>query len=378
MIRWIAPFVIAASTASAQETPEEVPEVEWRPAAAPNYRVDNRGPNDIDAIVVHDWGDLDLADVILLCQDPAERRAPHYVIGDNGRIVQMVALKDVAFHARDWNEWSIGIECAKGPRQVWTDALLRSLVVLVRWLCQQYSIARWNPLWPANEAALCAGGIGPIRGIFGHRDVHPCEDLPLHIDPVGFPWESFLHRINKPARVRSVSPGGSYAERHRWVLQGREVTVGWEPMVLSPSDPIGMVPVPAPRSVTHWEIEIQYFNSDDGSDGDNPPDDPPPPDESEDDPPEEPSEPLPDDEEIYPNPEGNGMPTQPSLRERLGRAPWINPGPEGNLNGVPPGVRRPRDRSWQSHPGPGDYESNKPPEKKEKKDPGYVDPPKEM
>jgi N-acetyl-anhydromuramyl-L-alanine amidase AmpD len=73
----------------------------------------------------------------------------HYVIGQNGDVVQMVRNNDVAYHSGSANGDSIGIEhCARQPRAFGpTDAGLPPSVVqyeasaaLVRWLCEGYGI----------------------------------------------------------------------------------------------------------------------------------------------------------------------------------------------------------------------------------------------
>jgi N-acetyl-anhydromuramyl-L-alanine amidase AmpD len=70
----------------------------------------------------------------------------HYVIGQNGEVVQMVKQGDVAYHAGSANGDSIGIEhCARAPRANVsgidpTPIQYAASAALVRWLCEGYGI----------------------------------------------------------------------------------------------------------------------------------------------------------------------------------------------------------------------------------------------
>lgn len=70
----------------------------------------------------------------------------HYVLGQNGEIVQMVKHGDIAFHSRAANGNSIGIEhCARAARAgvaaLYPTALqYAASAALVRWLCEAYGI----------------------------------------------------------------------------------------------------------------------------------------------------------------------------------------------------------------------------------------------
>ncbi len=73
----------------------------------------------------------------------------HYVIGQNGDVVQMVRNNDIAYHAGSANGDSVGIEhCARQPRAFGptdsglTPSMLQyeASAALVRWLCEGYGI----------------------------------------------------------------------------------------------------------------------------------------------------------------------------------------------------------------------------------------------
>jgi N-acetylmuramoyl-L-alanine amidase len=100
---WPAPFALATV---------DYPRAAWVPAATTNYTVANR-PHDypIDMIVIHDI-EGSYASAIKMFQDPKRHGSAHYIISYRGQVTQMVAEKNVAWHAGNWdyNTRSIGIE----------------------------------------------------------------------------------------------------------------------------------------------------------------------------------------------------------------------------------------------------------------------------
>lgn len=65
----------------------------------------------------------------------------HYVIGQQGEVVQCVRDRDVAFHAHAASNYSIGIEhCANTRGMGHTPVQYASSAALVRWLCDRYSV----------------------------------------------------------------------------------------------------------------------------------------------------------------------------------------------------------------------------------------------
>ena len=84
----------------------------WVPAAATNYTVANRTHDyPIDMIVIHDI-EGSYASAIKMFQDPKRHGSAHYVVSYTGQVTQMVAEKDIAWHAGNWdyNTRAIGIE----------------------------------------------------------------------------------------------------------------------------------------------------------------------------------------------------------------------------------------------------------------------------
>jgi N-acetyl-anhydromuramyl-L-alanine amidase AmpD len=90
----------------------DYPLARWAPAATTNYTVANR-QNDypIDYIVIHDI-EGSYSSAITAFQNPTRHASAHYVISYAGHITQMVAEKDIAWHAGNWdyNTRAIGIE----------------------------------------------------------------------------------------------------------------------------------------------------------------------------------------------------------------------------------------------------------------------------
>ncbi|NJP51765.1 N-acetylmuramoyl-L-alanine amidase [Streptomyces sp. SBST2-5] len=116
----------------------------WLAASDANWRRADR-PDDyrIDMVVVHvTQGDLDSA--VKAFQDPGHRAATHYIVGQDGRVTQMIRELDVAYHAgnRDYNERSIGIEhegFVDRPED-FTDAMYESSARLTARICARYDI----------------------------------------------------------------------------------------------------------------------------------------------------------------------------------------------------------------------------------------------
>lgn len=74
-------------------------------------------------------------------QNPASRVSAHYVMSHAGRVTQMVAEGDRAWHAGQINETAIGIENeGYAGRNNWTDIQYRTLAQLVRSICDRHRI----------------------------------------------------------------------------------------------------------------------------------------------------------------------------------------------------------------------------------------------
>src|SRR2546430_17133244 len=76
-------------------------------------------------------------------KDPASILSAHYVVGQDGRIAQLVSEDDTAYHAGkyDVNQRSIGIEHEAGPAMPPTDALYAASARLHADIASRYGLA---------------------------------------------------------------------------------------------------------------------------------------------------------------------------------------------------------------------------------------------
>jgi V8-like Glu-specific endopeptidase/N-acetyl-anhydromuramyl-L-alanine amidase AmpD/cell wall-associated NlpC family hydrolase len=130
-----------AARALGGPSPEYPQASRFAPANAGNYRSVS-GTRSIDRIVIHITdGGAGINGPISWFQNPSAGVSAHYVIGRDGEVVQMVAHKDVAWHARSANGTSIGIEHVANTRGLNpTVAQMEASAALVTWLCDQYGI----------------------------------------------------------------------------------------------------------------------------------------------------------------------------------------------------------------------------------------------
>lgn len=162
-------LVIASATAESND-PDWI---QW--AASPNYS--RRHTAEISAIIYHYTAGDRQSDTVKYFQDPASKVSAHYVVGRDGKVVQMVPLNRAAWHAGESNlagtagvnNFSIGIEICnwgkltkkddkfyvwsgepyRGPAPVraagaywepYTDAQYKSLARLTTVLLAKYAI----------------------------------------------------------------------------------------------------------------------------------------------------------------------------------------------------------------------------------------------
>ena len=106
-------------------------DIVWRgPVPASNYTSGREG-NVVELIVDH-WTVVMFEGAIRRFEDPSSTLSAHYVIGQDGRVAQLVSEADTAYHAGiyDVNLRSIGIEHEAGPAMAPTDALYAASAVL--------------------------------------------------------------------------------------------------------------------------------------------------------------------------------------------------------------------------------------------------------
>jgi len=152
----------------------------WVAASEANWRRADR-PDDygIEMVIVHvTQGSFDSA--VRAFQDPGHRAATHYIVGQDGRIAQMIRELDVAYHAgnRDYNERSIGIEheaFVDRPQDL-TDEMYEASARLTARICARYDI-------PVDR-----------KHIIGHIEV-PGTD---HTDPgPHWDWDRYMKLVRQ-------------------------------------------------------------------------------------------------------------------------------------------------------------------------------------
>ncbi|MBO8185894.1 N-acetylmuramoyl-L-alanine amidase [Streptomyces spirodelae] len=159
----------------------------WVAAADANMRRGDR-PADygIDRVVVH-VAQGSAAAAVKVFRNPAHQAAAHYIVCQDGQIIQMIRELDVAFHAanKEYNERSIGIEHEGwiDRRQDFTDAMYRSSARLTAGICARYG-------FPADR-----------KHIIGHNEV-PGAD---HTDPGRhWDWDKYLRLVRREMKVEST------------------------------------------------------------------------------------------------------------------------------------------------------------------------------
>jgi N-acetyl-anhydromuramyl-L-alanine amidase AmpD/V8-like Glu-specific endopeptidase len=142
------------SLAQPLEISSEYPQASrFEPANSGNYRAVT-GARTINRIVIHITdGQPNINGTISWFKNPSARVSAHYIVGQDGEVVQMVKNNDLAWHASSANSDSIGIEhVARSPHE-WdkklghadpgmmpTEKQYCGSAALVNWLCNQFQI----------------------------------------------------------------------------------------------------------------------------------------------------------------------------------------------------------------------------------------------
>lgn len=150
------------------------PAVEYIPSP---YQFSRDG-TDIDYIVVHYTTTRSIQSTIDHFKSNAKDVACHYIIGRDGRIVQMVKDKKKCYHGNSKNNRSIGIEHSAAPGDEIAEKQEIASLQLIRWLCSEYDIPTKNiiPHKCAPRATSCPGDLFIKYGANGdstcsdHRD----------------------------------------------------------------------------------------------------------------------------------------------------------------------------------------------------------------
>ena len=193
--------VLAAAAAAAclvvpvaDAAPGARPPVVWLKGEG-NFTKAHRRPEALDKIVIHVtegafWGS------VRWLQSRRAHASSHYVVARSGRIIQLVHLSDIAWHAGHWgtNEQSVGIEhegFTYGP-DGFTDAQYHASARLAAWIARR-------SLMPIDR-----------RHLIGHRDVPDGRGgrggSSHHTDPgPRWKWDYYLSLVRRYAGVIRLS-----------------------------------------------------------------------------------------------------------------------------------------------------------------------------
>ncbi|MEV8052835.1 N-acetylmuramoyl-L-alanine amidase [Streptomyces bacillaris] len=167
----------------------------WIAASEANWRRADR-PDDfrIDRVIIHvTQGSFDSA--VRVFQDPSHRAATHYIVGQDGRVVQMIRELDVAYQAgnRSFNERAVGIEhegFVDRPEDL-TKEMYEASARLTASICARYDI-------PIDR-----------EHIIGHVEV-PGTD---HTDPgPHWDWDRYLKLVRRAATAPPTPSASSSAK----------------------------------------------------------------------------------------------------------------------------------------------------------------------
>jgi V8-like Glu-specific endopeptidase/N-acetyl-anhydromuramyl-L-alanine amidase AmpD len=129
---------LARSLALSPEYPQAS---RFEPADSGNYRAVS-GTRTINRIVIHITdGGPKINGTIGWFKNPAAKVSAHYIVGQDGEVVQMVKHNDVAWHASSANGDSIGIEHVANTKGLNpTPMQYCASAVLANWLASQFSL----------------------------------------------------------------------------------------------------------------------------------------------------------------------------------------------------------------------------------------------
>lgn len=98
----------------------------------------------LSQIVLHYTTSDNLNGTISWFQNPKSQVSAHYVVGRDGRLVQMVKDGDKAWHCYGQNDNSIGIEISAKKGQKMTSIQEDKLIELLNYLCTEYKLTGYN------------------------------------------------------------------------------------------------------------------------------------------------------------------------------------------------------------------------------------------
>jgi N-acetylmuramoyl-L-alanine amidase len=171
-MRALPPLLAMLLLAACAQAPVRNPLATWVPS--PNFNV--RQPV---IIVLHATEQGSVAESLdtLRSENSGGKVSSHYLVGDDGRIYQLVSDLDRAWHAgggrwgaiTDLNSASIGIEIDNERGEPFTGAQIASLIVLLEDLCERHGIPKTQVIAHADLAPTRKrdpGALFPWRTLF--------------------------------------------------------------------------------------------------------------------------------------------------------------------------------------------------------------------
>lgn len=168
--------------------------------ASPNF--DERRPN---LVIIHHTSDKTVEEALNTLTSPERKVSAHYLIGRDGRIVQLVEESARAWHAgkswwggqTDMNSASLGIELDNDGHEPFADAQIDTLLALLADIRQRYGIPAANFIGHADVAPTRKGDPGvlfPWQRLAEQGFGLWC-DAPLQPAPAGFDLDMALTAI---------------------------------------------------------------------------------------------------------------------------------------------------------------------------------------
>ncbi|MGE3541788.1 MAG: DUF2272 domain-containing protein [Candidatus Tectimicrobiota bacterium] len=157
----------------------------------------SRNGTKIDHVVIHYTTSRNIEGSISHFKTGSPRTSAHYIVGQDGVLVQMVPDAERAWHAgnSNMNARSIGIEHVAAAGDAITAAQAKTSLALIRWLMQEYGV--------------------PIANIIPHVCVKPtscCGDLfKAFGGGAGLPCEKQQAALHKWLQASGIDGGGEEA-----------------------------------------------------------------------------------------------------------------------------------------------------------------------
>ena len=224
MKRFLVPCMLALALVACTTQPARNPLAEWVPS--PNF--DERKPV---AIVIHatEQASAEQSLQTLRTANPGGPVSSHYLIGDDGRLYQLVADDARAWHAGagrwgtlvDLNSTSIGIEIDNERGEAFTEAQIATLLRLLGDLTERFGIPRGNVIAHSDMAPTRKVDPGPLfpwkrlaDAGFGLWPQGELQAPPAGFDPwlamavVGYPLDDRAAAVRAFHRhYRGIEPG---------------------------------------------------------------------------------------------------------------------------------------------------------------------------